>query len=309
MSENQQAVFSPNPKKRQKNLAVSRWTPYWYILPAFVVMAIMVFYPLGYGFYLSLTDMSLATFKNPNFIGFGNYLKLLQEATFIRTLLRTIVWTAVNVFFHVSIGLFLAVLLNRKLPGKGLLRVLLIIPWAVPQYIVALTWRGMLNNQFGAINIFLQKIGFSALPWLTDPTWTFIGAILTNIWLGFPFMMMISLGGLQSIDKEFYEAAEIDGASSLQQFRNITMPLLKPVLAPAIVLGTVWTFNMLNVILIIAGGFGNEKTQILVTEVYRLAFNFYRYGYAAAYSVVIFLILLVFGMTFMRRTQSIEEVR
>jgi len=309
MSENQQAVFSPNPKKRQKNLAVSRWTPYWYILPAFVVMAIMVFYPLGYGFYLSLTDMSLATFKNPNFIGFGNYLKLLQEATFIRTLLRTIVWTAVNVFFHVSIGLFLAVLLNRKLPGKGLLRVLLIIPWAVPQYIVALTWRGMLNNQFGAINIFLQKIGFSALPWLTDPTWTFIGAILTNIWLGFPFMMMISLGGLQSIDKEFYEAAEIDGASSLQQFRNITMPLLKPVLAPAIVLGTVWTFNMLNVILIIAGGFGNEKTQILVTEVYRLAFNFYRYGYAAAYSVVIFLILLVFGMTFMRRTQGIEEVR
>lgn len=311
MSGNNTAALTPTPKKKQnvKNLAVSRWTPYWYILPAFAVMAVMVFYPLGYGFYLSLTDMSLSTFKNPNFIGFANYAKLLQEATFLRTLGRTIVWTAVNVFFHVSIGLFLAVLLNRKLPGKGLIRVLLIIPWAVPQYIVALTWRGMLNNQFGAINIILQKIGLSAMPWLTDPTWTFIGAILTNIWLGFPFMMMISLGGLQSIDKEFYEAAEIDGASGIQQFRNITLPLLKPVLAPAIVLGTVWTFNMLNVILIIAGGFGNEKTQILVTEVYRLAFNFYRYGYAAAYSVVIFLILLVFGMTFMRRTQSIEEVR
>lgn len=304
-------ALPPTPKKKQnvKNLAVSRWTPYWYILPAFAVMAVMVFYPLGYGFYLSLTDMSLSTFKNPNFIGFANYVKLLQEATFLRTLGRTIVWTAVNVFFHVSIGLFLAVLLNRKMPGKGIIRVLLIIPWAVPQYIVALTWRGMLNNQFGAINIILQKIGLSAMPWLTDPTWTFIGAILTNIWLGFPFMMMISLGGLQSIDKEFYEAAEIDGASGIQQFRNITLPLLKPVLAPAIVLGTVWTFNMLNVILIIAGGFGNEKTQILVTEVYRLAFNFYRYGYAAAYSVVIFLILLIFGMTFMKRAQGIEEVR
>ncbi len=311
MSGNNTATLAPAPKKKRnpKNLAVSRWTPYWYILPAFVVMAMMVFYPLGYGFYLSLTDMSLATFKNPNFIGFANYAKLLQEAAFLRTLGRTIVWTAVNVFFHVSIGLFLAILLNRKLPGKGLLRVLLIIPWAVPQYIVALTWRGMLNNQFGAINIFLQRIGFSAIPWLTDPTWTFIGAILTNIWLGFPFMMMISLGGLQSIDKEFYEAAEIDGASGIQQFKNITLPLLKPVLAPAVVLGTVWTFNMLNVILIIAGGFGNEKTQILVTEVYRLAFNFYRYGYAAAYSVVIFLILLIFGMTFMKKTQGIEEVR
>lgn len=311
MSGNNTAALTPTPKKKQniKNLAVSRWTPYWYILPAFAVMAVMVFYPLGYGFYLSLTDMSLSTFKNPNFIGFANYVKLLQEATFLRTLGRTIVWTAVNVFFHVSIGLFLAVLLNRKMPGKGIIRVLLIIPWAVPQYIVALTWRGMLNNQFGAINIILQKIGLSAMPWLTDPTWTFIGAILTNIWLGFPFMMMISLGGLQSIDKEFYEAAEIDGASGIQQFRNITLPLLKPVLAPAIVLGTVWTFNMLNVILIIAGGFGNEKTQILVTEVYRLAFNFYRYGYAAAYSVVIFLILLIFGMTFMKRAQGIEEVR
>jgi arabinogalactan oligomer/maltooligosaccharide transport system permease protein len=311
MSMNKTAAMAPKPKKkaRSKNLAVGRWTPYWYILPAFVVMAFMVFYPLGYGFYLSLTDMSLMTFKNPNFIGLGNYAKLLQEATFLRTLLRTIVWTVVNVFFHVTIGLALAVLLNRKLPGKGLIRVLLIIPWAIPQYIVALTWRGMLNNQFGAINIFLQKIGFEAIPWLTDPSWTFIGAILTNIWLGFSFMMMISLGGLQSIDKEFYEAAEIDGASSMQQFRNITLPLLKPVLAPAIVLGTVWTFNMLNVILIIAGGFGNEKTQILVTEVYRLAFNFYRYGYAAAYSVVIFLILLVFGMTFMKRTQGMEEVR
>ncbi len=311
MSGNNSATMAPLPKKKRynKNLAVSRWTPYRYILPAFIVMALMVFYPLGYGIYLSMTDMSLATFKNPNFIGLGNYVKLFQEAAFLRTFGRTIVWTIVNVFFHVTIGLFLAVLLNRKLLGKGILRVLLIIPWAVPQYIVALTWRGMLNNQFGAINIFLQKIGFSAVPWLTNPSWTFVGAILTNIWLGFPFMMMISLGGLQSIDKEFYEAAEIDGASGIQQFRNITLPLLKPVLAPAIVLGTVWTFNMLNVILIIAGGFGNEKTQILVTEVYRLAFNFYRYGYAAAYSVVIFLILLIFGMTFMKRTQGLEEVR
>ncbi|MGL6168041.1 MAG: carbohydrate ABC transporter permease, partial [Fusobacteriaceae bacterium] len=135
-----------------------------------------------------------------------------------------------------------------------------------------------------------------------DPNMTFLAAIITNIWLGFPFMMMISLGGLQSISPELYEAADIDGASTWQKFRNVTLPLLKPTLTPAIILGSVWTFNMLNVILIIAGGYGNEATQILVTDVYRLAFNFYRYGYASAYSVLIFLLLLVFGLIYVRKS-------
>jgi len=246
--------------------------------------------------------MSLRTFKNPGFIGIRNYLSLFQDPRLIETLGRTVVWTFINVFFHVTIGLYLAILLNRKLPGKALIRVMLIIPWAMPQYIAALTWKGMFNQNFGAVNIFLGKFGMDALPWLSDPTMTFIAAILTNIWLGFPFMMMISLGGLQSIPGELYEAADIDGASPWDKFKNITLPLLKPTLTPAIILGTVWTFNMLNVILIIAGGYGNEKTQILVTDVYRLAFNFYRYGYAAAYSVLIFVILLLFAMFYVKKS-------
>ncbi|MGL5051452.1 MAG: carbohydrate ABC transporter permease, partial [Fusobacteriaceae bacterium] len=195
------------------------------------------------------------------------------------------------------------VLLNRKLPGKAFLRIMLIIPWAMPQYIAALTWKGMFNQNFGAVNIILGKFfGMEGLPWLSDPSMTFLAAIITNIWLGFPFMMMISLGGLQSISPELYEAADIDGASTWQKFRNVTLPLLKPTLTPAIILGSVWTFNMLNVILIIAGGYGNEATQILVTDVYRLAFNFYRYGYASAYSVLIFLLLLVFGLIYVRKS-------
>ncbi|MGL5124446.1 MAG: carbohydrate ABC transporter permease [Fusobacteriaceae bacterium] len=290
-------------KEKTNTLLMSKNTPYLFIAPGILVMVVMVFYPLGYGFWLSLTNMSLTTFKNPSFIGLQNYIAVLSDSKLIVTFTRTLGWTFINVFFHVTIGLYLAVLLNRKLPGKAFLRIMLIIPWAMPQYIAALTWKGMFNQNFGAVNIILGKFfGMEGLPWLSDPNMTFLAAIITNIWLGFPFMMMISLGGLQSISPELYEAADIDGASTWQKFRNVTLPLLKPTLTPAIILGSVWTFNMLNVILIIAGGYGNEATQILVTDVYRLAFNFYRYGYASAYSVLIFLLLLVFGLIYVRKS-------
>ncbi len=284
----------------------------------------MTLFPLGYGFWLSFTNMSLSTFKNPAFIGIRNYLHLFKDASLYLTLWRTVIWTAVNVFFHVVIGVALAVSLNRKLPGRALFRIFLIIPWAIPQYIAVLTWRGMFYGNFGAISILLEKTGIGRelffagiltkypIPWLTDASWFFIAAIITNIWLGFPFMMMVALGGLQSIPNTFYEAADIDGATGWQKFKNITLPMLKPVITPAVILGTVWTFNMVNVILILAGemgGWGFEKAQILVTEVYRQAFSFYNYGYAAAYSVVIFVILLAFCAALMRYIRGIEEVR
>ncbi|WP_052191787.1 MULTISPECIES: carbohydrate ABC transporter permease [unclassified Cetobacterium] len=290
-----------------KGRLVGKNTPYLFIAPAFIVMAIMVFYPLGYGFWLSLTNMSLRTFKNPGFVGLQNYIRVFQDPDVLATFIRTIIWTFVNVFFHVTIGLFLALLLNRKLPGKSILRVFLIIPWAMPQYIAALTWKGMFNQNFGAINLMLGWFGIQNLPWLSDPKLTFYAAIITNIWLGFPFMMMITLGGLQSIPAELYEAADIDGASPWSKFKDITLPLLKPTLTPAIILGTIWTFNMLNIIIILAGGYGNKETQILVTDVYRLAFNFYRYGFAAAYSVLIFIFLLIFSIIYVKKSNIFKE--
>lgn len=288
------------------------------------MIALISFFPLGYGFWLSFTNMSLSSFKNPAFIGVKNYIQLFKDASLYLTLGRTVLWTAVNVFFHVVLGVALAVLLNRKLPGRALFRVFLIIPWAMPQYIAALTWRGMFNLNFGAVNIVLEKTGIGRelffagilnkypIPWLTNASWLFIGAIITNIWLGVPFMMMVALGGLQSIPNTFYEAADIDGATGWQKFKNITVPMLKPIMTPATILGTVWTFNMLNVILILAGslgGYGFEGAQILVTEVYRQAFSFYRYGYAAAYSTVIFVILLALVTAFIKYSRRIEEVR
>jgi len=167
----------------------------------------------------------------------------------------------------------------------------------------------MYNYEYGAINLILtQYLNLPAVEWLRSPTEAFIAVIITNIWLGFPFMMVIALGGLQSISNEFYEAADIDGASAWQKFKNITVPLLKPVMIPAVTLGIIWTFNNINVIwLVTNGGEPADQTHILVSYVYRAAFGLYRYGYAAALSMVIFFILLIFSLTFMKRSQATKS--
>ncbi|MCX5970978.1 MAG: sugar ABC transporter permease [Coprothermobacterota bacterium] len=285
---------------------------YLLLIPAFVVICATVIYPFIYAFNLATTDTNMYNInsptKQPQFVGLGNFGEIFSNPEFYTVLGRTILWTVVNVICHVAFGLWLAVLLNRNLKMRGLYRTLLVLPWAIPQLIVAMMWKNEFNTQYGSINLILQSIGLPAIPWLTDPFWAFIAVCITNIWLGIPFMMVIILGGLQSISPEYYEAAQIDGATAWQQFRNITIPFLKPVLTPAIILGTVWTFNNLNIIYLITKGGPNNGTQILVTYVYRAAFDFYRYGYAAAFSVVIFLILLIFCLFYIRATRGAQEV-
>ncbi len=286
--------------------------PYILILPAALVMLGVVFYPFVYNIVLSFSNMSLRNFREWQVIGFDQYIRVFFEPTepsFYVVFIKTMIWTVVNVTFHVIIGVMLAMMLNRQIKGKSIFRTLLILPWAIPQYIVALTWRGMYNYEYGAINLILtQYLNLPAVEWLRSPTEAFIAVIITNIWLGFPFMMVIALGGLQSISNEFYEAADIDGASAWQKFKNITVPLLKPVMIPAVTLGIIWTFNNINVIwLVTNGGEPADQTHILVSYVYRAAFGLYRYGYAAALSMVIFFILLIFSLTFMKRSQATKS--
>jgi len=294
-------------KPNQKDVEATRFK-YLFLLPALILIFAVVIYPFIYNIVISLSNMSMSHFHDWQIVGFRQYAKVFSEPIFYSVLGKTVVWTIVNVFFHVVIGVFLAVLLNRYLPGKGIFRTLLIIPWAMPQYITALTWRGMFNYEYGAINLILSR--FLHLPmvqWLKNPTDAFAACILTNIWLGFPFMMVIAYGGLQSIPKELYEVADVDGASGWQKFWKITVPHLRPVMIPAIVLGVIWTFNNLNVIWLVSnGGEPSDKTHILVSYVYKAAFNLYRYGYAAALSMVIFFILLLCGINFIRKTRATE---
>jgi arabinogalactan oligomer/maltooligosaccharide transport system permease protein len=282
------------------------------VVPSFLILAAVVFYPFVYNVVISLSNMNLRHIKDWSLVGLQQYYKVFFEPTqpnFYLVFLKTIIWTGVNVFFHVTLGVALALLLNqRDIKGRPLFRTLLILPWAIPQYIVALTWRGMFNYEYGSINLIITKyLNLPAVEWLKSPAEAFLACILTNVWLGFPFMMVIALGALQSIPHEFYEAANIDGASWWHKLRHITIPLLRPVMVPAITLGTVWTFNSLNIVWLVSNaGEPSDQTHILVSFVYKAAFNLYRYGYAAALSMVIFAILLVFSLYFMKKTRATE---
>lgn len=296
-----------------RDLPVNRLA-YLFALPAVAVIFLTVIFPLAFNVALSFSNMSLAHFRDWEIVGLHHYASLFggeQAREFWGVFLKTIFWTAVNVAFHVGLGVFLAVVINGPVRGKSIYRLLLIIPWAVPAYITALTWRGMFDYEFGAVNqaiswlnAFLPAIlQLPVIDWLNQPNSAFAACIIANIWLGFPFMMVIALGGLQGIPQELYEAARIDRATRWQQFTQITWPMLMPVLLPAVTLGAVWTFNNLNVVWLVSnGGEPAGQTHILVSYVYKAVFNLYQYGYGAALSMVIFLLLLMFSVFFLRRT-------
>lgn len=290
-------------------LRSGRTFPYALLMPATIAMLAVVMFPLGYSFWLAFRNMSLYHFRDHRFVGLENFQLILSEPVFYALLFKSIVWTVVNVCFHVSLGVLLAVLLNGPVRGKTLIRTLLVLPWAMPAYISALTWRGMFNYEYGAINLILKQwFHLPAVPWLSDPYWAFVAPILTNIWLGFPFMMVVALGGLTSIPPDLYEAAELDGASAWEQFVHVTLPSLMPVLVPAALLGTIWTFNNTLIVWLVSnGGQPSDATHILVTYIYKVAFTYSRYSYAAAFSVIVFLLLLGFVLQIMRGTNAKER--
>jgi len=277
---------------------------YRWIAPAAISMGVLVIVPFVVGAAVSLfahrdgdwTFVGLTHFID---ILFARDWPLTSALSFWFTLVVTIMWTAANVILHVGIGVALAMFLRAPwLQLKGIYRVLLILPWAIPNYITALIWKGMFHRQFGAINALLDAVGIEPISWFSQFSTAFAANLITNTWLGFPFMMVVTLGALQAIPSDIEEAASIDGATGWQRFWAVTWPLLKPALLPAIVLGSIWTFNMFNIIYLVSGGEPDGGTEILISEAYRWAFTRgHRYGYAAAYAVLIFGVLLIYSKT------------
>jgi arabinogalactan oligomer / maltooligosaccharide transport system permease protein len=299
---------------------------YAYIAPAMIGMLVLVFFPFFYGIGLAFTDTTLFNESAPfreRWVGLQNFGAILGDfnivttgaegtvvnyQNFYWTLMMTVIWTVTNVVVGVTIGFILAMALNTEgLKGKWLYRILLILPWAIPNYITALVWRGMFHPQFGVINQMLQMVGMEPVRWFDGVVSSFVTGLVTNGWLSFPFMMVVILGALQSIPKDMYEAAEVEGATRWQQLRRITLPLLRPTLVPSIILSVVWTFNMFNIIFLVSGGEPGGANEILITKAYKIAFEQYQYAYAAAYSTVIFIILLVYGYFQTRMTRATES--
>jgi arabinogalactan oligomer/maltooligosaccharide transport system permease protein len=281
-----------------------------FLAPAAVAMAVLVLVPFALGLIIGFYDHEHGTWT---FVGLENFGRILSgdgrafddPLNFWFILGVTVLWTGANVMFHVVIGTTLALALRQPwLRMRGLFRVLLIVPWAIPNYITALIWKGMFQGEYGAVNSLLEGVGLDGVSWFSQWSTAFAANVATNTWLGFPFMMVVALGALESIPKELYEAASVDGASAWQRFRHITLPHLRPALGPAVALGSIWTFNMFNVIYLVSAGEPGGATNILVTDAYRWAFERgERYGMAAAYATVIFLVLLlwtVFGTRIVR---------
>jgi arabinogalactan oligomer/maltooligosaccharide transport system permease protein len=301
---------------------------YVYVAPAMVGMLILVFFPFLYGITLSFTDANLYNSDKTivdTWVGLKHYGEILGDFSVVKraadgswvfnyenfywTFSFNVVWTVTNVAIGVSVGLVLALILNTKgLALRPIYRVLLIFPWAMPNYITALIWKGMFHQQYGVVNQFLQIFGLDPVSWFEQPFTSYLTALATNGWLSFPFMMVVALGALQSIPADLYEAARVDGATKWQQFRSVTLPSIKPALVPAIILSVVWTFNMFNIIYLVTAGEPGRSTEILVTQSYKIAFEKYQYGYAAAYSTVIFGILLTYGWFQNRVTRATEGV-
>lgn len=307
---------------------------YYFIAPAVLVMAVLVFYPLFSGIYLSFTDATQANvlqrspiprsgkcMKAPispvepsivgdscvtpatyEYIGLTNYTSILTKEPyqFWPVFRQTVVWTIFNVIPHIGIGLGLALLLNRNIRGRTIYRILLILPWAVPSYISAFVWRFIFNGDIGFLNNFFDM----QIPWLADRNWAMFSVIVANTWLAIPFNMVTILGGLQSIPADLYEAANVDGANAFQKFSQITLPMLRPVMMTATLLGVIWTFNSFNIIFLVSEGGPSRSTEILATWAWRYGFSQRpEYGIAAAFSVIILLILIVFSIIYIRVLQ------
>ncbi len=295
-----------------KGLNTRHALPYTLLIPAIVGLSLLVVFPILYNIFLAFTDMSLRRFGFDRGMsvgiaqGLNNFrtvftAPVLQQQHFFPVFGRTVLWTAMQVIVHVSFGMGLAMLLNRPMKMRGIYRTIILIPWAIPQIIAVLTWRTEFNAQWGFVNIMLRGIGLEGIPWMTSRFWNFMAFNIVNFWLGIPFMTVILLGGLQSINDNYYESAEIDGANKWQRFTNVTIPMIKPVMTPAVILGVIWTFNNFNIPYFINQR-GLETSDILVTALFRAAFEFNRYGFAAAFAIVIFVILLGFTVVYMRIT-------
>jgi arabinogalactan oligomer/maltooligosaccharide transport system permease protein len=325
---------APSSKRDQIRLA------FVYLLPAFTVMAVITFYPLLYQVVVSFTDFAtkdlLKGLASPGlkFIGLKNYLDILtgglpvQNFEFFRVLTYNFWWAITNVLVHVPAGVLIAVLLNTSgLRFKGIYRALYILPVVVPPLVVATVWRNIFDEQYGAMNQFLTTLvhwlGQAApvrIRWLTEyqPPIPFMlpgvplplayyAMMIANFWLGWPFMTVVATGALQSIPKDLYEAAGIDGASGAQQFWRVTVPLLRPAMVPAAIYGFTLSFNLFSFVYFMTGGGPARSTEILVTFAYDLVRNLRLFGAAAAFAIIIFFVSIVIFLITNRITRATES--
>ncbi len=284
-------------KNRKKDILKS----YAWSTPSLLLIGLMVVFPILYTAYISLTNMNVYHWFDFTIIGLDNYIRALFvfDSGFLSALLATILWTVVSMILQLVIAFVLATFLNiQKLKPRKLYKTLLMFPWAMPGYVSILLWKtGMFNSQFGLLNQWMEALGQETVRWLSSDVSAFFCCTIVNLWLALPFMLMIMDGALQSIDHSYYESAMLDGANWFQRTFSITIPAIRPIIAPAVIITIFTTFKQFDVVYLLtqaAGAKTGSDFHTILTYAYENAFVTNNYGYSSAISMIIFVLLLLF---------------
>lgn len=294
---------------KKKSSLLSKAYPYILITPTLIVIAVILLYPMFRGLVLSFTNHVLTRPKENGFIGFGNYIQMFHDQVFWISLRKTFYWILFSVGFQLLLGLGAALLLNQEFRFRALARGLVLIPWVMPSVVSGLMWAWIFDGTFGLANDILSKLGIISqnIAWLGNAKTALPVVIMTNIWKGFPFFTISLLAGLQSIPKDLYEAAEIDGAGVFRRFTTVTLPHLKPVIITTTVLRIIWTANTTDLIFTMTKGGPGYSTHVLALYTYLKAWNGLDFGYSSAMAIFLMLLLLIFIGIYMKLINRDKE--
>lgn len=271
-----------------------RLTGWVLVTPAILILLLVYAYPIGRAFWLSLFAQNLGTELEPVFTGLSNYSRIAGDGAFWNSIWNTTIFTFVALFLELVLGLGIALVLNRAFRGRGIVRTIAIIPWALPTAIMALAWTWIFNDQYGVINDLLRQLGLieTGINWLGEPTLAMISVITADVWKTTSFVSILLLAGLQSIPEDLYEAHAIEGASAWQSFRQITLPLLMPQILIASLFRFAQSFGVFDLVQVMTGGGPAGATEMVSLYIYSTVRRYLDFGYGAALVVVTFLILI-----------------
>jgi multiple sugar transport system permease protein len=297
--------------ERLRSVSLGRVGDYLFLAPAMILIVAVLLYPLGYNLYVSLHDMQVGNFRTGTapFVGLEMYRTVIADPAFRHAFWISLLFTGGSLLFQFTIGFALALFFNRPFPGNGVLRALMLLAWVMPLVVTGSLFRWMLDGDYGVVNFVLHGLGLldDKVFWLTEPNTALIGTILTNIWIGVPFNMVLLLAGLQSISPTLYEAARVDGANAWRRFLHITLPMMRPVMLIVIMLGFIYTFKVFDLIFVMTGGGPVDATTVLPIYVYEQTFEFFYFGQGAAAATLILIIPLSLALIYLRLVRR-EEV-
>ena len=265
------------------------------ILPALILLLFVFAYPIGRAFWLSFFNQNLGTQLQTEFTGLGNYGRMMGDGRFWQSLGNTTVFTIISVLLELILGMGVALVLNQSFKGRGIVRTISLIPWALPTALMGLAWAWIFNDQYGIVNDILLRLGIiqTGVSWLGDPTLAMMALIIADVWKTVPFISILLLAGLQSISQDLYEAHAIDGASPWQSFWRITIPLLMPQILIALLFRFAQAFGIFDLVQVMTGGGPAGATETVSVYIYTTVMRYLDFGYGAALVVVTFLLLVL----------------